>query len=229
MEAYRILEALLQLLGMKAYGCLVSSKGSPLLSPLSSLVARSMSAQRSRWLTWKSYPCQIIQVPADGLRDGNLGDDEFIDCAQEGLQIDILPCMTLRAPPFTLLILTSSRNASGFPTEPPAAADSPPRRNEKHLAPTRPLLHLPPRLFHVAHWDCVGNRIYHFGCGHRAPDTALCLCSFSCCLAPRGHRRLFSCREAFRPGHCRTARAEETTGFIYAGRRGGTTGVWVLF
>lgn len=43
---------------------------------------------------------QIVQVPADGLRDGDLGDDEFIGCAQESLSIDILPCMTRRAPPF---------------------------------------------------------------------------------------------------------------------------------
>lgn len=220
MEAYRILEALLQLLATKAYGCLVSSKGNPLLSPLSALLTACTEHVSSRkpLADLKMVSGQIIQVPADGLRDGNLGDDEFIDCAQEGLQIDILPCMTLRAPPLTFLILTSFRNASDFPTEPPAAADSPPHRNEKHLAPTRPLLHLPPRLLHVTHWDCVGNRIYHFGCGHRALDTALCLRSFSCRLAPRGHCRLFSSRETFRSGHCRTARAEETTGFIYAGR-----------
>ena len=34
---------------------------------------------------------QTIQIPADGLRDGNMGDDEPLDSAQESLQINILP------------------------------------------------------------------------------------------------------------------------------------------
>ena len=34
---------------------------------------------------------QTIQVPADGFRDGNMGDDKPLDSAEESLQIDILP------------------------------------------------------------------------------------------------------------------------------------------
>lgn len=79
MEAYPILEGPLQLLGMKVYACPASSKGSSLFSHLRLVSSRKPLADL------KIVPCQIIQVPADGLRDGNLGDDELVDCAQEGL------------------------------------------------------------------------------------------------------------------------------------------------
>lgn len=164
-----------------------------------------------------------------------MGDDEFVDCAQEGLQIDILPRMTLSPPPFypSHTDLLQKRKRLPKPpvhrSLPPAAADSPPRRNEKHLAQTRPLVHLPPRLLHVSYWDCVGNRMHHFYCGHRAPHPAVCFCTFSCRFAPRGHRCLLSSGEASRPWHCGTTGAQKTTGFIYASGRGGTVGVWILF
>lgn len=40
---------------------------------------------------------QAVQVPANGLRDGYLGDDVFVDCAEEGLQINLLPCELMPA------------------------------------------------------------------------------------------------------------------------------------
>ena len=35
---------------------------------------------------------QAVQVPADGLRDGYMGNDIAVDCAEEGLQVDLLSC-----------------------------------------------------------------------------------------------------------------------------------------
>lgn len=40
---------------------------------------------------------QTFQVPADGLRDGYLGDDDPVVRAKEGLQVDILPCRLIVA------------------------------------------------------------------------------------------------------------------------------------
>ncbi len=34
---------------------------------------------------------QALQIPADGLRDGSLGDDPSSHRTQEGFQVDILP------------------------------------------------------------------------------------------------------------------------------------------
>lgn len=143
--------------------------------------------------------------------------------------------MTIRAPAFypshTDLLQKRKRlpNPPFPPSWSPSVADSPPCRNEKHLAQTRSFFHLPARLLYVSHRDCVGNRIHRFGCGDRAPHTIVCLCSFPRRFAPRGNRCLLSRGEAFRARHCRTAGAEETTGFIYASGGGGTVGVWVLF
>ena len=42
------------------------------------------------------FHAQIVQVSADGLRDGDMGNDESSYCAEEGLSVDILSC---NAPP----------------------------------------------------------------------------------------------------------------------------------
>lgn len=50
-----------------------------------------------------------------------MGDDEFIDCAQEGLQIHILPCVTLNPPLLSPSHTDLYRNASDSPTLLPLA------------------------------------------------------------------------------------------------------------
>ena len=35
---------------------------------------------------------QIVQVPADGFRDGGVGDDELAHSAEEGVSVDVLSC-----------------------------------------------------------------------------------------------------------------------------------------
>lgn len=57
----------------------------------------------------------IVQVSANGFRNGNLGDDKSTDCAQESLQIHILSCqksasfLPLFAPCCVWCMLTSLR------------------------------------------------------------------------------------------------------------------------
>lgn len=42
-------------------------------------------------------PCasQVVQVSTDGLRDGNMGDDKSLNSAEEGLSVNLLPCITI--------------------------------------------------------------------------------------------------------------------------------------
>jgi len=43
-------------------------------------------------------PRQIIQVPSNGLRDGNMGDDIHSNSAEESLQINLLSCAHIHTP-----------------------------------------------------------------------------------------------------------------------------------
>lgn len=79
------------------------------------IIQQHMDTTGRRTLTCPGY-LQIIQIPTNGFRDGNMGDDESSDSAEEGLQINILPCkwlthsLIVRRPHLT----DNSRNVRGF-------------------------------------------------------------------------------------------------------------------
>lgn len=75
MAAHPTSEALFQIVETKGFECLASLKGDRAQS-------RPPAVERSL-LTQKLV--QTIQIPSNGLRDGNLGDDEPVNSAQEGL------------------------------------------------------------------------------------------------------------------------------------------------
>lgn len=127
---------------------------------------------------------QIIQVPADGFRNGDMGDDQSAHSAQEGLPVYILPrnlptypSSPAQAPP-SANNNSQKRTPSFHHTLPPLPSLIPQltihlHRNEKHLAPPRPLLHVPPLLLHAPHRHSLGNSVHELRRRNRTTDPPL--------------------------------------------------------
>ena len=102
-------------------------------------------------------------------------------------------------------------------------------RNQKHLPSRRPFLHLPPILLHAPDRPCMGHRFQSIFRLHYPPYTPLRLRTLPRHIGIGGYSGVLPRGKATGAGNCRTARSAETAGAVHASRRGGDSGVWVLF
>ncbi|KAL6720955.1 hypothetical protein ACLMJK_000055 [Lecanora helva] len=85
-------------------------------------------------------------------------------------------------------------------------------RNKKHLAPSRPLLHLPPFLLHGSHWYRMGNRLHQLRLLYHPPHTSLHIRAFPAGVGSLGNGELFSSWEIIgERGEGIAGKAEEGT------------------
>ena len=164
---------------------------------------------------------QIIQVPTNGLRNGNLGDDEPPDSAQKGLPLDLLP-RTLSLSPYLnhieLKILQKRTALSSFYLHP--TTNSSIHRDKEHLASTRPILHLPPLILHASHGHRMGNRLRPVRRRNNHPSPPLRLRPLPRHLIIGRYSGILSRREAARAGNRRVARKAQAAGTLHQTGRG---------
>lgn len=97
------------------------------------------------------------------------------------------------------------------------------------MAPPRSLLHVPPLLLHAPHRHSMGHSLHDVSRGNSTAHAPVRLCALPGCVAAGGDGGVFFGGQAAGTGHSGIAGQEEATRVVYAGRGGGTVGVWILF
>ena len=101
-------------------------------------------------------------------------------------------------------------------------------RNQKHMASTRSLLHLPALFLHAHHWHSMGYRIHQLCGSYHSPHTHLHFRTLPLDILARGHGGILPGRETVGARDRRIARTAATAGAFHERRGRRVSGVRVL-